>query len=75
MEREFDVLPVGTDWSNDGMACIVASGASRADVDIGTEDIGELAFALIPPLGTENGSNSCEWREWDAGLGEERSYA
>lgn len=38
---------------DDSVTGIVSAGATRADVGVGREDIDELAFALITPLGTE----------------------
>jgi hypothetical protein len=40
-------------FDNDSVTGIVSAGATRANVGVGREDIDELAFALITPLGTE----------------------
>jgi hypothetical protein len=39
---------------DDGVASVVASGATRADVRLVGEDVDELAFALVTPLGAES---------------------
>lgn len=51
MEVELGLDPVNV--GDDGVSGIVTTGASSADVHLTTEDIGELALALVAPLGSE----------------------
>ncbi|KAI3478079.1 hypothetical protein L1887_60010 [Cichorium endivia] len=49
VELGLDAVDVG----DDGVAGVVAAGAACADVHLAAEHIGELAFTLIAPLGSE----------------------
>ena len=39
---------------DNGVACIISACAARADVGVCREDIDELAFAFVAPLGTKD---------------------
>ena len=51
-ERLLDLL--GADGDDDRVSSVVPAGAARADVEVGGEDVDELAFALVAPLRPEH---------------------
>ena len=51
-KRLLDLLRA--DGHDDGVPGVVAPGAPRADVEVGGEDVDELAFALVAPLRSEH---------------------
>ena len=42
------------DWDDDGVSSVVSASTASANVDVGSEDIDELALALVAPLGTKD---------------------
>ncbi len=50
MESEGGRDLVGADRYDDGMTGIVTSGAPRANIDVGGEDVDEFTFAFVAPL-------------------------
>ena len=51
-KRLFDAL--GADGNDDRVSRVVAAGAARADVEVGGEDVDELALAFVAPLRPQN---------------------
>lgn len=46
-----------TDGDDDCMTGIITTRTSRADVDVGREDIDEFTFAFVTPLSAEDDSD------------------
>lgn len=57
MEGERLLLIGGTDGCDDGVSGVVSSSASSTDVRLSSENVYELAFTLVAPLGAEYHSN------------------
>ncbi len=50
-------------WSyghDDRVPCVVSPSASRADIEIGREDINEFTLAFVAPLSAENNGHYSE---------------
>lgn len=54
MERKRRLLLLRANWHDDCMSSIIPARTASADVEFGSEDVDELAFTLVAPLGAED---------------------
>ncbi len=57
MERESRLYAFGPNRHNDGVAGIIPTRESCADVDIGRQYVHEFSLALVTPLRSEDGGH------------------
>lgn len=57
MKREAGGSLVFAYWNDDCVASIIATSTASTNVDVCGQDVNELAFALVSPLGAEYNGN------------------